>query len=359
MSIEDEAVPPVSTRSSVAWSPRVLVVIPTLNEASHIETLLTGLLSELTLLPTMRIVVVDGGSSDGTPQLVEAIAQRHSALKLIHNSARIQSAAVNLAARRFGRDANILIRCDAHSTYPSDYCARLVETINRVDADAVVVSMDSIGRTCWQRAVAWVSNSPIGTGGAAHRAGRRSGFVDHGHHAAFRMEMFRNTGGYDETFTHNEDADFDCRQRAFGATIYLDSDNAIRYEPRATVRGLWRQYVSYGAGRSRTLRRHPGSVRARQLAVPLNLIVWALAVSLSPWAPILLVWPLFYFSILACASAYFAARHRSLCGLLAGPAAAVMHTAWASGFLSSLVVRRESRWRSAAVVPLWTAKDDA
>ena len=340
-----------ATRS--APLPRVLVVIPTLNEADHIERVLDGLLAEAAELGPLRIVVVDGGSRDGTIPLVQEAARKHPAITLLHNPARIQSAAVNLAARRFGRDFDVLIRCDAHSLYPTGFCRRLIDTMGRVAADAVVVTLDSVGDGCLQRAVAWVSNSPIGTGGSAHRAGTRSGFVDHGHHAAFRMARFSSTGGYDETFTHNEDAELDCRQRALGAKVYLDADIRVGYRPRATLRGLWRQYFSYGAGRSRTARRHPGSLRLRQLAVPAHLVFSVVAVAISPWFLGALAWPALYLGILAGTSVLLALRHGSACGLLAGPAAAVMHTAWACGFLSTLITRREPAWHPEAVKPLW------
>jgi len=340
--------------SGAAGRARVLVVIPTLNEERHIERVLGGLLAEAGQVDDLHIVVADGGSSDGTVAAVEAMAQRHQAVTLIKNPARIQSAALNLAARRFGRRADVLVRCDAHAFYPPGFCARLVDTLTRTGADAVVVPLDSTGGdSCLQRAVAWVSNSPVGTGGSAHRAGRRSGFVDHGHHAAFRMDRFRGTGGYDETFTHNEDAEFDCRQRALGARVYLDADIRVGYHPRPTLAGLWRQYFLYGAGRSRTVRRHPGSLRLRQLAVPAHVILSLLALAVSPALPLALAWPAFYLAVLGGTSLVMALRHRSVCGLLAGPAAAVMHTAWAFGFLSALVARREPAWRPETTVPLW------
>ncbi|HVR61563.1 MAG TPA: glycosyltransferase family 2 protein [Polyangia bacterium] len=338
----------------------VLVVIPTLNEATHIQAVLGGLVKEAPSFSSMRIVVADGGSTDGTIAIVNQVAQRHPQIALLHNPARIQSAAINLAARRYGQGADVLIRCDAHAAYPANYCRRLVESLDRTAAlggamaDAVVVPMDSAGKTCFQRAVAWVSNSPLGTGGAAHRAGRRSGFVDHGHHAAFRMDRFRASGGYDETFTHNEDAEFDCRQRALGARIYLDASIRVQYRPRGSARGLWRQYFAYGGGRSRTVRRYPGSLRLRQLAVPSHLVLSALALLVSPWWAWSLAWPAFYLLTLLGMSALLAVRHRSACGLLAGPAAAIMHTSWACGFLLGLITRRERRWRPTMVTPLGT-----
>ncbi|HVY36990.1 MAG TPA: glycosyltransferase family 2 protein [Polyangia bacterium] len=331
---------------------RVLVVVPTLNERDHVGAVLRGLADEKAAFRDLRVVVADGGSTDGTTAVVMEMSGRWPGVRLIHNPARIQSAAVNLAARRFGADADVLIRCDAHAAYPAAYCRRLVETLARVEADAVVVPMDSIGETCLQRAIAWVSNSPIGTGGAAHRGGRRSGFVDHGHHAAFRMAAFRRAGGYDETFTHNEDAELDCRQRSLGARVYLDADIRVGYRPRRTLRALAAQYYRYGAGRSRTARRHRGSLRARQLAVPTHLLVSALALAIAPWWRPALLWPALYLVALLASSVWFAARHRSLCGLWAGPAAAVMHLAWGSGFLLSLLRTRELRWRRELAVQL-------
>lgn len=323
----------------------VLVVVPTLNEVHNIERVVTTLNTAPPSGACLRIVVVDGGSRDGTQARVQALAQRHPNVCLLPNPRRIQSAAVNLAARVFGEGVDVLVRCDAHAHYPRGFIARLLGALDHTGADAVVVPMDSAGTGCLQRAVAWVSDTPVGSGGSAHRGGRRSGFIDHGHHAAFRMESFLRAGGYDESFTHNEDAELDCRQRRLGARIYLDADNRLTYYPRDTWRGLARQYFAYGSGRSRTMRRHPGTARLRQLAPPLHLALSALAVGLSPWQPWLLAWPLAYVALLALTSLLIAVRQRSPCGLLAGPAAGLMHLSWAAGFFSALVRRRERPWR--------------
>jgi succinoglycan biosynthesis protein ExoA len=331
---------------------RPLIVVPTLNEAPHIEGVVRQLLTDSPALSEVRLVIADGGSTDGTIAIAEQLAQQHPAVALLHNGARIQSAAVNLAVRRFGQGCDVLIRCDAHAAYPPAFCARLLATLEQTGADAVVVPLDSAGDAGLQRVFGWVCNSPVGTGGAAHRAGRRSGFVDHGHHAAFRLEMFRRCGGYDETFTHNEDGELDCRQRALGAKVYLDSSIRVVYRPRSTLGGLWRQYFNYGTGRSRTAQRHPHSLRLRQVALPSNLAGMALAVALCPWFLTLLLWPAAYLAALALAASWLAVRHRSALAWLAAPVALVMHTAWAAGFISGLVRWRERRWRQEMATPL-------
>ncbi|MDL2338008.1 MAG: glycosyltransferase family 2 protein [Pseudomonadota bacterium] len=323
----------------------VLVVIPTLNEVRTLPDVVRSLCQDLPAHARVTLVVADGGSTDGTVELTRRMSEADPALHLLANPRRIQSAAVNLAAQVFGREADVLVRCDAHAHYPVGFVRQLLETLDRTQADAVVVPMDSSGATCFQRAVAWVSNTWAGTGGSAHRGGRRSGFVDHGHHAAFRMSSFLRAGGYDESYTHNEDAELDCRQRKFGSKVYLDAEIRLGYHPRNTVRGLARQYFSYGKGRSRTVRRHPGSMRARQLALPANLVISALAVALAPMYPLALAWPIAYGAALGFTSVSIAWQQRSVCGLLSGFAAGTMHVCWAAGFLSGLVFVRESAWQ--------------
>jgi succinoglycan biosynthesis protein ExoA len=323
---------------------KVLIVVPTLNEEVMIERVLTTLIDGQAPSPLRTFVIADGGSIDATRSIVARLAATRSDVILMDNPARRQSAGINLAVATHGQGADVLIRCDAHAEYPPQFVAKLLASLISSQAQAVVIPMDSAGDNCVQRAVAWVSDTPLGSGGSAHRGGRSSGFVDHGHHAAFLLSSFRRAGGYDESFSHNEDAELDCRQRAYGSRLYLDADIRIGYAPRATLSGLWRQYFNYGKGRSRTIRRHPGSVRARQFAVPAHLAFCILAVLVSPWFPYLLAWPVLYLSILAAGSLQIAVHRRAWCGLLAGPAAFVMHTAWALGLFWGLLTVRQPRW---------------
>ena len=129
-----------------------------------------------------------------------------------------------------------------------------------------------IGEAGFQRAVAAAQNSPIGTGGSAHRMGNASGPVDHGHHALMRIDAFRAVGGYDETFRANEDAELDYRLRQAGHTIWLTDRTAMTYYPRATVSGLFRQYFGYGGGRARNILKHRMRPRLRQMA-PLAILL--------------------------------------------------------------------------------------
>lgn len=324
----------------------MLAVAPTLNEATTIESVLRSLREDLPPDADVHFVVADGGSTDGTPAIVRRLAASMPSLSLLLNPRRIQSCAVNLAVKLHGREADVLVRFDAHAAYPRGFIRMLLATLDLTGADAVVVPMDSVGTNCVQKAIAWVSDTPLGSGGSAHRGGHRSGFVDHGHHAAFRIDSFRRAGGYNETFTHNEDAELDCRQRAYGSRIYLDADIRLQYAPRTTLGSLARQYFAYGRGRSRTVRLHPQSLRMRQFAPPLCMTLCAISLLAAPWWPWMLAWPVAYVGALVFASVGMAVKHRSVCGLLTGVAAGTMHAAWSAGFLTAWIQVRERRWES-------------
>ncbi|MEM0984896.1 MAG: glycosyltransferase family 2 protein [Pseudomonadota bacterium] len=316
----------------------IVVAIPTLNEASHIETCIESLLVGDERLKDIQFVVADGGSTDGTRAIVDRLAIRFPNVCWIDNPGRLQSAAVNRVAEIHGDGRTILVRCDAHSIYPPGYVTRVADALKSRGVASLVVPMDAVGRTCFQKANAWIVDTPLGSGGSAHRGGTQSGFVDHGHHAGFDMAMFRTVGGYDETFSHNEDAEYDARIAAAGGKIFLDADIRIEYLPRDGIMSLARQYVNYGKGRARTIRKHNLTPRLRQLFPALNLVVFVGAACVAPlWWPALL-YPLAYLGGLVFASAWMVYRHRSLCGVWAGVAAGTMHMSWAYGFLKARFV---------------------
>jgi succinoglycan biosynthesis protein ExoA len=279
--------------------------------------------------------VADGGSADATRQIVSDMAAAHPNIRLIDNPGRLQSAAVNtVAATCATPQADVLVRCDAHATYPAGYVRRVATALlARPDAASLATPMDACGTACFQRAAAWIVDTPLGSGGSAHRGGQRSQWVDHGHHAGFRLDWFRKVGGYDESFSHNEDAEYDHRLGLAGGKVWLDADIRLDYRVRATPAALARQYRNYGRGRARTVLKHRMRPRLRQMIPVVNLVGLILCLALSPLLPALLLLPLAYLAILGAVSLVGAVRLRSPCGLWAGVALGLMHNAWGAGFL--------------------------
>lgn len=320
----------------------ILIVIPTLNEAAHIERLL-GELLPFAQMRAAVIVVADGGSSDGTQAIVQQVADRHREVRLTQNPDRLQSAGINHAVRLFGTDREWLIRIDAHSSYPADYCQTLCDEAAATGADSVVVAMEAVGETPLQAIIAAAQNARFGNGGAAHRMGSSGRWVDHGHHALMRLAAFRLVGGYDPSFSHNEDAELDHRLRAAGFRIWLTAATRVAYFPRRSLGALLRQYYQFGNGRARNLRKHrqPPALRQTAVAALLPALLLALAAPLSPL--LLLPAVIWIAACLAGGASLAFGRDRNLMrmpgmarrlasGLLAGFFAGLMHVAWSTGF---------------------------
>jgi succinoglycan biosynthesis protein ExoA len=310
----------------------VLIVIPSLNEARHIEGVIANVLADGGLRD-FRLVVADGGSRDDTCAIVVRLMRRDTRVILLHNPKRLAAAAVNQAVSAYGSDAGILIRLDAHAEYPPQFCSGLLAVQAATGADSVVVRMHTAGRTCFQRATAAAQNSVIGNGGAPHRNRTGGRWVDHGHHALMRMAVFKRIGGYDETFSANEDAELDVRLRANGFRIFLAGGARIIYHPRASVTSLFRQYFNYGRGRARNALKHRTRAKLRQ-SLPLAVAPALALLMLSAWLPVAAVPALVWIMTCLGFGVVLGLRQGDACAAAAGIAAMVMHAGWSIGFLA-------------------------
>lgn len=313
-----------------------IVVVPTYNEEQHIEACLRSLITPH--LSHVPFLVVDGMSEDLTQQIVLDLMNEFPNLHLIDNPDRLQSAALNRAAAHpLAQGKATMVRCDAHSIYPQDFIARVIQSIRDMNAASIVTVMDAQGQTCFERANAWIVDTPLGSGGSAHRGGTRSGYVDHGHHAGFNLDWFRKLGGYDASFSHNEDAEYDMRLTKAGGAIYLDADIRIAYVPRGSLGSLSRQYFNYGKGRARTVLKHKTVPKIRQMLPVLAFMGTVLGLLLAPFSPVGIVIAGAYASLVVLTSAFILVSKRSVCGIWAGPAMAAMHLAWGAGFLTQML----------------------
>jgi succinoglycan biosynthesis protein ExoA len=320
----------------------VLTVVPCLNEAEHIGPLLECLLADPA---NRRIVVADGGSTDGTRGIVRAMAQGEPRIALLENPDRIQSAGINRAVRRFGSEATWLARVDAHSLYPTDFVSRLLAVAHEQAVDAVVVRMETRAPSGFARAVAAAQNSRLGTGGAAHRTGAQAGLVEHGHHALMRIAAYTAAGGYCEAMACNEDAELDLRMMAQGARIWLAPDVPVTYFPRKTAGALLRQYWRYGEGRATTTHRHQRALRLRQ-ALPLAIAPACGLALAAPFAPVLALPAAGWVLLCQGWGLALALRERRADVALSGSAAMIMHLAWSAGYWKQEISARASGGRS-------------
>jgi succinoglycan biosynthesis protein ExoA len=347
--------------------PFVSIVVPTLNEEHYIEACLASLIGQWPQ-DAYEILVLDGGSSDRTRQLVASFRERHNEVTLLSNPRRLQSAAVNLAARVASPRTTVLVRADAHALYSPDFVRCCVIALLRSGATSVVVPMRTEARPVGssgspsgersgshpgshrgfragssqrgsrsgpflQHAIAAAQSSRLGNGGAAHRTGAVSGFVEHGHHAAFDRRFFCEVGGYDESFTHNEDAELDVRAIRAGGRIWMCAEVQVTYYPRDRLGRLAQQYFRHGGGRARTLRKHKLRPKPRQLVPLVALAGCTAGLAAAPFMPALASLAMLYPASCLAWSVLQVIRQRDPRLIAGGLALMTMHLCWALGFL--------------------------
>ena len=232
--------------------PTVSIVLPTLDERGHLRDCLDSLLRQ-DHPDIVEVLVVDGGSTDGTREVVEG---EGGVVRLLDNPKVTAAAAMNVGiAAAVGE---VICRADAHTVYAPDYVRRCVEVLEETGAANVGGPMVPVGNTSFGRAVAAVTTSPFGVGpGRFHYATGRMD-VETVYLGCWRRETLVGVDGYDEDHLQwaAEDQQLNFRVRQQGGRIVLDSSIRSWYFPRATPRALLRQYRNYGLAKASTLAKH-------------------------------------------------------------------------------------------------------
>lgn len=319
--------------------PTVTVAVPMLNEAQYIVSCLDAFGAQDWPIDKLDILVIDGGSGDGSKLVVEAYAEKHPWVRLVDNECGTASAAFNIGMHQALGEVVCLF--SSHGVPDTDYVRRSVEALHRSGAAGVGGSYRHIGLDPISRAIGLAMVSPVGMA-SPHRYATESRDVDTISHPAYWRDAMLDIGGFDEELLRNSDFEFNFRMREAGHRLHFDPAIGSIYRPRPNLNALFRQFWYYGKWKAKVVEQHPTSLAPRHAVAPLAV----LGVGLTPllW----LVRPLRPVVALAFASygaviAYGvrkadAAAHDASVTTLAA-AFPTMHLAWGGGFIKSVFER--------------------
>ena len=246
--------------------PFVSVLVPVRNEERYVERCLYALAAQDYPRDRFEVIVLDGQSSDSTPEIVARFAAESTLdLRQVANPRRLPAAALNIGLSLARGD--VIVRVDGHAAVAADFLRRSVDALEATGADCVGGAITSEGDTFAGRAIALAMSSRFGVGSAAFRTGGE-GPADTVAFGAYRRDVFERIGGFAEDLERGEDDEFNYRLRDAGGTIVLVPEIRSSYTVRGDFPSLWRQYYGYGRAKPEVLRRHPAQMRLRQLAPP-------------------------------------------------------------------------------------------
>ena len=114
------------------------------------------------------------------------------------------------------------------------------------------------GKSLFQRATGMAMTSILGAGNSSHKIGGQEGPTDTVYLGVFRREPLVAAGYFDETLIRNQDYELNWRLRRSPARPYgWTRSLLVDYQPRRSLKALWRQYFEYGWWKAIMLRRNP------------------------------------------------------------------------------------------------------
>ena len=239
------------------------IVVPARNEAGTIEACVQALLGQDYPVDCLEVLVVDGLSDDGTPHLVQAIAQHDPRVRLISNPERVTPTAFNHGIRRSRGD--IVGVMSAHGVPSPDYVSRAIQSLQVTDAWCVGGRIRRVAATPTQQAIATATSSPFGVGDATHNYRATSGWVETAFPGLWPRWVFERVGLFDPELVRNQDDELSFRIREAGGGIWFEPQIVVDYVPRGSYRALFSQYRQYAMWKVRVFQKHPAAARPRHV----------------------------------------------------------------------------------------------
>jgi glycosyltransferase involved in cell wall biosynthesis len=178
-----------------------------------------------------EVIVVDGGSTDGTLETLRAA----SGVTLIEEPGANIARGRNLAVRAAAHDAMAV--SDADCVLEPRWLERLIEPLER-GADVSMGVYRPLARTFFEECAAAISiKEPDEL--------REDTYMPSARSVAFRRDAFERAGGYPEWMALGEDMYLNHRWRELGVRMDLARDAVVARRPRPDLAAYWRQFAGY------------------------------------------------------------------------------------------------------------------
>jgi glycosyltransferase involved in cell wall biosynthesis len=258
----------------------ISVVIPCLNEAAFIDATLAALAAQEDPGEPFEVVVADGGSTDGTRDLLQEWSERDPRFRWIDNPDRITPVAMNRGIRAARGETVVIF--GAHARCDSDFLQRNAEALRaHPESGCVGGTVSQIHGTPTARRIGMALSTPFGVGDARFRTGGLAGHVDTVAFGAYRRAALEEIGLFDETLVRNQDDELNFRLLEAGWRIWFDPRIRSSYFVRSSYRRLWAQYRQYGYWKVFVNRKHGTVTTARQVVPALFLLLLAVLTVLA------------------------------------------------------------------------------
>lgn len=247
--------------------PFVSALLVTRNEKDYIRMSLMSLIDQTYPKDKYEIVIIDGGSTDGTLDIIKELQDTYNtknfSIRVVPNPKKILATGWNIGIQ--SSTGEYVVRIDAHATAEPDFIEKSAETMLRVDAACVGGKLTSKSIDGEDNVISYVLSSPYGVGNSSFRVSEEEKFSDTAVYGLYKKEIFDRVGYFDEKMVRNQDIELHCRIKKEGGRFYFNPAIKSTYYTRNTVKKMLKQAYGNGQWNMVLLKRRSGALSFRHL----------------------------------------------------------------------------------------------
>ena len=260
-------------------APLVSVVMPVRNEAAHLTHAFSALDAQTYPRHRIEVLVVDGGSTDTTLEVVQRQGATDPRIRLLGGAGVNTPAAMNVGLAAAHGD--IIAKVDGHGWVNPGFLSVAQRALSADPTIGCVGGIiEPVASTPTERAISIARFSVLGVGGGVYTLDKRIQDVETVQCGVYRRAALEEVGGFDPLMAFGEDEEVNFRIRMAGWRIQLQPEMRFAYQVRPSIRALARQYFRYGRARVAVVRKHPAFLRPKHLAPTMLVLVLAAAAAL-------------------------------------------------------------------------------
>ena len=259
--------------------PVISVVIPCYNEVNYIVGCVESIINNGFDSEQLEIIVVDGGSTDGTIQKLEDLKTKYRQVAFLKNPERITPVSMNMGIH--AANGHYLLISSAHASFSTGYLTELKGLIeNTENTIAVGGVMQTLVKNSHvvSESIRTVLMHPVGVGNAKFRTGVGKVMeVDTVPFGLYRADVLKESGGYNTRLVRNHDMELSKRLMATsGGKILLTPNAVCNYFARENYKAMARNNFNNGKWNLKTvwITRTFSSLSLRHFIPMLFLLSW-------------------------------------------------------------------------------------
>lgn len=228
---------------------KITLVSTVYNESGSIETLLESVIEQKR--QPEEAIIVDGGSDDGTQEIVREYASEHGWIELVVDEG------CNIAE---GRNTGVENASHEHILVTDGGCRLDEEWVQKMAAafNEGYEALAGLWKPESDNLFEFVQGEIRG-----HHVKPENvpeGWAPSSRSAGFTKEVWRDAGKYPEDLYTGEDSEFNARVREAGYQWHVVHDAFVYWDMRATWSDYFEQFYRYGEGEARSRTPYPDRI---------------------------------------------------------------------------------------------------